>query len=1000
MRTCASCGHRNSDSAKFCEECAAPLDGVQTQPSREQRKTVTVLFCDVTGSTALGESIDPEALRALLARYFERMKQIVERHGGTVEKFVGDAVMAVFGVPVVHEDDALRAVRAAAEMRDALPELGVQARIGLNTGEVVTGTEERLATGDAVNVAARLEQAAPPGEVLLGAATLALVAQSVEVEALEPLALKGKGKPVPAYRLLALLDEAPRRAATSIVGRATELRRLRDAFEQAAHDRSCQLFTILGAAGVGKSRLTAEFLDDLDATVVRGRCLSYGEGITYWALVEALLQLETRPDDETAAATIASVLGETVQATTPDEIAWAFRKTLEREAAERQVVCVFDDLHWAEPAFLDLVEHVADLSRDAPILLLCNARPELLDRRPGWGGGKLNATTVLLEPLSPDETDELIDRLGELDERLRSRIRDAAEGNPLFVEEMLAMVRESGDVDVVAPPSIQALLAARLDQLDPAERVVLERGAVEGKVFHRGAVEALAPEERQAPERLLALVRKELIRPDSSQIPGDDAFRFRHLLIRDAAYDGLPKAVRTDLHERFSLWLGEHGADLVELDEILGYHLEQAARYRAELGAPDAQLSKRAAARLLAAGRRAIARDDTAAAVNLLSRSGDLLRPGSRDELLIELALPLLLAGEFERLRATVDELKESTDPRSRAYGLVHEVELWQAVEPSLVVERGEPAAREAEAVFTELEDERGLALAAQCRYYIEWMQSHSAAAHSAIQDMREHALRSGDSEIVLQSIRRGLVVLAFGYVPVDEGLREVERIAEAAGSGLLARSLGLIVRGYLLALQGRFAESLERMAKGRELAAELGQRVAWASYAHPTIVIRLLSGDAAGAAEDARRSVDVLEELGEQGYRSTSLAYLALALQAAGEPTEAEDAAFESERISAPDDFINFAMGRTARALVLADRGDLDLAEKVARSAVEYAFRTDFPLPKADALAALSRVLRAAGRADEAEEALSQAVALYEAKGAEACLGRLFEIAGAQPAS
>ena len=408
MSICASCGFESEALFKFCPECAAPFASV---PDREQRKTVTVLFCDVTGSTALGESVDPEALRGLLALYFERMKGIVESHGGTVEKFIGDAVMAVFGVPVVHEDDALRACRAALEMREALPELGVQARIGVATGEVVTGTAERLATGDAVNVAARLEQAAEPGQVLLGAATLRLVRDAVEVAAVEPLALKGKSEPVGAWRLVTVQDVVGRRFGTPMVGRETELRRLTDAFAQAVHDRSCQLFMMLGTAGVGKSRLAAEFLAGLGARVVRGQCLSYGQGITYWPVVEVIKQLDALPADEAAAAAIRSLLGESEAGTSAEEIAWAFRKLLEQEAQAQPLVCVLDDLHWGEETFLDLVEHVADLARDAPILLLCMARPELLDRRPGWGGGKWNTTTVLLEPLDQAETDRLLDEL-------------------------------------------------------------------------------------------------------------------------------------------------------------------------------------------------------------------------------------------------------------------------------------------------------------------------------------------------------------------------------------------------------------------------------------------------------------------------------------------------------------------------------------------------------------------------------------------------------------
>ena len=339
------------------------------------------------------------------------MKRIVERHGGSVEKFIGDAVMAVFGVPVVHEDDALRACRAALEMRDALPALGLQGRIGVNSGEVVTGTAERLATGDAVNVAARLEQAAEPGQVLIGAATRALVRDAVETGEARSLELKGKSEMLTAYPLEAVVADAPiaRHLDVPIVGRGRELRALAEAWERAGSERSCHLFTVLGTAGVGKSRLTAEFASGLgEARVVTGRCLSYGEGITYWPVVEAVLQLRTRPSDPRAAAALAALLGESDAPVVAEEIAWAFRKLLEHAAP---VVCVLDDLHWAEPTLLDLVDHVADWSRDAPILLLCMARPELLDRRPTWGGGKLNASTVLLEPLNADETDMLIGQL-------------------------------------------------------------------------------------------------------------------------------------------------------------------------------------------------------------------------------------------------------------------------------------------------------------------------------------------------------------------------------------------------------------------------------------------------------------------------------------------------------------------------------------------------------------------------------------------------------------
>ncbi len=600
MPICASCGRENPEGASFCNACAVPL--VDASGSRERRKVVTCLFCDLAGSTALGESVDPEALRGLLARYFERMKAIVEKHGGVVEKFIGDAVMAVFGLPAVHEDDALRALRAAVEMRAALGELGIEGRIGVNTGEVVTGTEERLVTGDGVNVAARLEQAAKPGEILIGKATLRLTRDVVEAEPVEPLALKGKRAPVPAWRLVSVSTEVvERRTDSPLVGRELELRALTEAWERVRTARSCELVTVVGAAGVGKSRLVAELLAGIDAAVVRGRCLAYGTGITYWPVVEVLKQLEPRMRglvlDPGASETLGGLLANEGAAST-DELAWAFRKLLEAVAGEQPLVAVFDDIQWGEEAFLDLLEHVAYLASDAPILLLSMGRPDLLERRPGWGG------VLRLQPLPAEDAERLIGaRLGEreLEPEVRERILATAGGNPLFVQEMVAMLQESGSGAVAVPPTIQALLAARLDQLDPAERTVLERAAVEGEIFHRGAVQALTPGESQLTTRLTSLVRKELVRPDKAQFPGEDAYRFRHLLIRDAAYDALAKATRAELHERFADWLEEHGRDLVELDELIGYHLEQAYRHRTELGHGDTQTlatGERAAERL------------------------------------------------------------------------------------------------------------------------------------------------------------------------------------------------------------------------------------------------------------------------------------------------------------------------------------------------------------------------------------------------------------------
>ncbi|MGL6278834.1 MAG: AAA family ATPase, partial [Gaiella sp.] len=615
MAVCASCGRESPDEFGFCPGCGAPL--APTTPPREMRKTVTILFCDLTGSTALGDRTDPDALRTLMSRYYDAARVVLERHGGTVEKFVGDAVMAVFGIPVASEDDALRGVRAAVELRERVRELGLAARIGVNTGAVVAGEGDTLVTGDAVNVAARLEQAAGVGEVLLGDQTLQLVRDAVRSERVE-LELKGKPEPVSAHRLLALDADAAgvaRHLDRPLVGRLRERERLRADFGDVVSNRSCRLFTLVGPAGVGKSRLVADFLDHVGDGALVGRCraLSYGEGITYWPLVELLLQLGIDP-------------GEAIRSS-PADTQLATRALFEQAAESRPLVLVFDDLHWAEPPLLDLVEHVADWARDAPIFLCCVARPELLDLRPGWGGGKLNATSLLLEPLPVEDAAVLADGLlGELgfDREIRDRVLTAAEGNPLFIEEMAALTRRAGGA-VVVPPTIHAVIQARLDQLPQHERAVIERGAVEGKVFHRGAVIALGSERDRGgvPDRLLALVRKEFVRPDRTQIPGDDAFRFRHLLIRDTAYETLPKATRADLHERFADWVESHTV-LLERDEIVGYHLEQAAKYRRELDPSDQRASlvaERASERLGTAGIAAYEREDCHATRNLLGRA-------------------------------------------------------------------------------------------------------------------------------------------------------------------------------------------------------------------------------------------------------------------------------------------------------------------------------------------------------------------------------------------
>jgi class 3 adenylate cyclase/tetratricopeptide (TPR) repeat protein len=991
VTTCPSCGKDlPPGDFPFCPFCTAPLDAVPA--AREQRKTVTVLFCDVTGSTALGESTDPEALRALLARYFERMKAAVESHGGTVEKFIGDAVMAVFGVPQVHEDDALRACRAAVEMRDALPELGVQARVGVNTGEVVTGTEERLATGDAVNVAARLEQAAQPGEILIGADTLALGQGAVETEEVEPLELKGKAESVRAHRLLAVTGEPVRSHDAPMVGRATELRRLRDAYEQAVHDNSCQLFTVLGTAGVGKSRLAYEFLDGLAATVVRGRCLSYGEGITYWPVVEVVKQLDAFPSDPVAAAPLRSLLGETDQGTSAEEIAWGFRKLLEEQAEATPVVCLFDDIHWGEETFLDLIEHVADLSREAPLLLLCMARPELLDARPSWGGGKLNATAVLLEPLTARETEALVEELGGVDDAFRDRILAAAEGNPLFVEEMLALVHAAEDGDIRVPPTIQALLAARLDQLEAHERAVLERGAVEGRIFHRGAVQALGPEERDIAGRLVSLVRKELVRPDKAQLTGDDAFRFRHLLIRDAAYDALPKSVRAELHERFADWLDEHGG-LVELDEIAGYHLEQAYRCLAELGPTGdraQRLAEQASERLSASGRQAYARADTPAAINLLERAIALLPSNDRRRvsLLTFLGRALMEAGDLARsdslLSEAVERGREAGEHLAAADAAVARSYLRSHTMPEM---SDEEIAHELQGVihlFEEHGDEAGLARALSLAGMLRYWRGEAAAAIADLEQAASYARRVGDRAQEAQSLQYVLMATLSGPTTVHDALARVEEIRGRAESNRRLEVTLLRTRAQLEAMQGRFDRARDLLAQAKALAEELGLEVILASgVAHQSGYIELLAGDAAAAERALRPACEALERIGDWGHFAFLAPKLADALFVQG-GNEAEALRLTElvERNATPgvaDEDIGW---RRVRAKLLASQGEIERAERLAREATARAALTDLLDDHAQALADLAEVLRLGGRPEESAKALDKAIHLYEQKG------------------
>jgi tetratricopeptide (TPR) repeat protein len=763
---------------------------------------------------------------------------------------------------------------------------------------------------------------------------------------------------VAAFRLLAAHAAPERRHDSSFVGRERELALLSEAWQRALVEQRCELVTVVGEPGIGKSRLAAEALASIDARVVRGRCLPYGSGITYWPVVEIVKQLDVLPTDPAAAAAIRSLLGESDDGTSAEEIGWAFRKLLEEQAP---LVVVFDDIQWGEETFLDLIEHVALLSTGAPLLLLCLARPELLDSRASW------PVTIRLEPLDDADAESLIGR--ELREELRARIAAAAAGNPLFISEMLAMAQLAGD-DVEVPASLKALLSARLDQLDPAERRVLECGSVEGEVFHRGAVQALTPEEAQVTPRLAALVRRELIRSDRPQFAGEDGFRFRHLLIRDTAYDALPKTTRAELHQRFAQWLDEHGREMVERDEIVGYHLEQAARCLADLGQPDLGLAAEAAARLAAAGRRARWQLDRRTARSLLQRAVALSE--HRDvHVVVDLARVLETPLEgAELLDETADRAEREGDTIAAALARAAAAysRVWILKDGDAELER---LALAALPLLEAAGDHAGLAevwsaLAdgvynARCQF---------AQIENASEQANRHALLAG------QPPRLGMTAMAlmYGPRPVSEALPIFEARAKTYQHSGIRLNLAVF-----LAMSDRIDEARALAQAAEDQLREFGsERIAVQHMAD----IERMAGNTQAEADRLRVHCDDLRARGVTVALSTDASILGRALCALGEFDDVEALAAEGREYGAETDALTQALWRQVTALVQAHRGNHADAERLAREAVEYTRRTDSPWMQGDALCDLATVLEAGGRVEDTLTALRSALELYEQKG------------------
>jgi DNA-binding SARP family transcriptional activator/tRNA A-37 threonylcarbamoyl transferase component Bud32 len=1001
-------------------------------PARTTRKLVTVVAADLAPSAEL-DGLDAEARDAIASRVLDLLATVLARRGAQIERVAGEAILGVFGVPVASEDDALRAVAAAAEARDEIAAdrkgltaawgVAVAPRVGVEAGEVLVADAGGRSSvrGDPVARALRLTHAGAGGEVLLGETAYRLVRHAVLAED-DGETDEGASGIAGRRRLLAVVPEAPalpRRPDAPLVGRVGELAGLRAAFDRVATSRDLELITVIGEAGVGKSRLARELAASLGeaAAVVVGRCVDRAEGEAFRPMRELVRQTageETREavarllgdaaDRDTIAERVLAAVGSAEAEGGREEAFWAFRRLLEAAAGDRPLVVLFEDVHWAEPTFLELVEYLAGSGARAPMLVVCLARPELLEARPAWLEHRERASTIALRPLSAAESHELVERLvgdAPLPDEARVRLVQGAEGNPLFLEQMLAMLSEEGRVGhaITFPPTIQAVLLARLDRLGPAERAVLDRSAIVGRDFWPDAVAALLPEDARPSlsRHLKTLEEREYVRPDYLAPQAGKAFRFRHALIQEAAYRAIPKQLRGELHERLADWLEhEPGTLAAEHDAVVGYHLEQAFRYREELRDVDwqaRQLATRASVHLAAAGRRALAREDAPAAVNLLERAGSLA--GEEDPTRLQL-LPDLVEG----LRELPDLARAGTvaseavacaaaagDRRTEALARLERAYV------SLMADRGDAVqdafaeGERAAAVFRELEDELGLAKAWRLVALAHRLRGEQSARREALEQALAHVRRIGDRRMEARIIDGLGGIHNYGPPPVPEILRfGEESLAWARRNGQRFGEANCLAhgRGRPYAMLGDFAAARQAVAQAREIAHDLGHVWVRAGVASAAGFVETLAGNAAAAAEALRDGYELVERSGMTGsYFGMALRdELGQALYALGRYEEAGQLNAESERSAAPDDVQSQVQWRSLRAKLLAREGRFRDAERLAREAVALVERTELVLVHAGALLDLAEVLRLSGRPSEAIPILDVARGLYERKG------------------
>ncbi|MGE0877182.1 MAG: adenylate/guanylate cyclase domain-containing protein [Acidimicrobiia bacterium] len=1066
--SCTACGTNNERLARRCAQCGAALPlGTAAQ---EDRRTVTVLFADPKPLSLSGRRLSPEESQALMARYFETVRPVLVHHGGTVEKFIGDALMAVFGLPVRHEDDALRSVRAAVEMQARIHALNDEIEssdgvrfanpTGITTGSVVAGDAtagQRLVTGDVVNVAARFEQTAGVGEIIIGDLTRRLSGPTVEVEALEPLTLKGKTEAVPAFRVVGVhsTNDSETRHHLPLVGRDDELSALARHFERAVKSGQAARLTILGNPGVGKSRLVREFVDDTasSARVLAGNCLAYGIGITFWPLLRAvqsaagitetddadvarsklssmLVDIDDEGGDSSeVAARLESLVGLNDMPYPVTELTWALRRFFVHLTREHPLVLFVDDLHWAEQTLIDTIEELVRTTR-APVLFVCSARPTVLDT---YREFVESSESISLEPLTDAHCEQFLRLLldgSSVDQAAVRRIVDAAGGNPLFLEQLLSVFiddgrltcvdghwKVSGDLDgFEIPHTVEALIAARLDRLTRGERTVIEPASVVGRRFAEAAIEYLV-DSREAgalDDDLRRLADRELIIEDGGTEP---AYLFEHQLIRDATYNGLLKETRAVLHERFVQWgeaINEARDRATEFEEIQGYHLEQAHRYWRELGPLDehaVQVGVRGAAKLRSAGERALARGDMPAAASLLERSGSLLPDDhpdrSRTFLLAGNALHEI--GAFDRAIAAYELSTEVAERAGRvaaaASASISRLRLQYLIgrvdDSALVTATVDETIAGLDA-FTE-PDHDALSRAWQLRLNVAIAGCRWAEAQRAAEVVIDHARLAGNGVLEIHTLPLLAFLAQKGPMPASQAMVACREILARVAFDRRSSALTQLELALLTAMDLDLEEARRLCSNTRDVLTELGWEMQAALVSLSSGPIELLAGDAVRAEAELRRDFDALHALNERNFISLTAALLADAVYRQQRFDEAGELVGFSRDTAAPDDIAVQIIVRSVEAKIIARRGRHDDALAMAAEAVTMIDDTDDPSGQADARLDLAEVRWLAGavdgRGDGAVTTVHDAFRRYSRKGNRLGMQRAAAIAEAMVA-